>query len=182
MEVPNGFRGNRGCADAIFVLRQIIDQHVIKNKQLHVCFIDIAKAYDSIDRDTAWDTLLHRGAAPKIIRLLRDLHQGTSCTVRAPGLGWGNRSSRDRFQARGCDLTNGVQLVHGLCSPRCDAENPQKGHQTKVQLQRETGEGSVWNVAHEDLVWILLYAADIALMAEDLADLQGILTELDSKF
>jgi hypothetical protein len=91
LEVQNGFRGNRGCADAMFVLRRIIDQHVIKNKQLHICFIDIAKAYDSVDRDTAWNTLLHRGAPPKIIRLLRDMHHGTTCTVRAPGLGLGEQ-------------------------------------------------------------------------------------------
>jgi hypothetical protein len=37
-------------------------------------------------------------------------------------------------------------------------------------------------VTHEDLVWILLYADDIALMAEDLADLQFMLTELDAAF
>ena len=86
LEVQNGFRGSRGCADAIFVLRRIIDQHVIKNKQLHICFIDIAKAYDSIDRDTAWNTILHMGAPRKIVRLLRDMHQGTSSFVVIPTL------------------------------------------------------------------------------------------------
>jgi hypothetical protein len=52
---------------------------------------------------------LQRGAPPKIVRLLRDMHHGTTCTVRAPGLGLGGTiRSRNRFQRRGCDITNVV--------------------------------------------------------------------------
>jgi hypothetical protein len=66
LEVQFGFRNGRGCSDAIFVLRRVIDQYLVRRRPLHICFIDITKAYDSVDRETAWKALLHRGAPPKI--------------------------------------------------------------------------------------------------------------------
>jgi hypothetical protein len=89
LEVQYGFRNGRGCSDAILVLRRVIDQHLVRRRPLHINFIDITKAYDSIDRETAWKGLLHRGAPPKIVQLLRDMHTDTRYVVRAPGLGLG---------------------------------------------------------------------------------------------
>ncbi len=51
LEGQCGFRKNRGCTDAIFILRSFCERAVRKGKQLHTCFIDLQKAYDSIDRD-----------------------------------------------------------------------------------------------------------------------------------
>ena len=84
------FRPGRSCTDAIFTLRSVIDRFVRKNKTLYLCFIDISKAYDSIDRETAWNTLIHRGLPSKVIRLLRDMHLHTCCSVRVPGMGLGD--------------------------------------------------------------------------------------------
>jgi hypothetical protein len=183
LEVQNGFRGNRGCADAIFVLRRIIDQHVIKNKQLHICFIDIAKAYDSVDRDTAWNTLLHRGAPPKIIRLLRDMHHGTTCTVRAPGLGLGEQFAVETGFKQG-DVISPMLFNLYMDSVVRDVMPiiRQRGIKLQYNFNGRLEEIVHGKVTHEDLVWILLYADDIALMAEDLADLQFMLTELDAAF
>jgi hypothetical protein len=58
-----GFRRGRGCSDAIFILRRVIDQHLVRRRPLHICFIGIPKGYGSVDRKTAWKALPHRGAA-----------------------------------------------------------------------------------------------------------------------
>jgi hypothetical protein len=87
LEVQSGLCNGRGCSDAIFVLRRVIDQHLVRGRPLHICFIDVSKAYDSVDRETAWKALLHRGAPPKIVQLLRDMHTDTRYVVRAPGIG-----------------------------------------------------------------------------------------------
>ena len=76
-----GFRRRRQCANAIFVLRRLVDQHLNRGKELFVCFIDITKAYDSVDRKTAWETLLHRGAPPKVA-LRSGKVLGVECKVR----------------------------------------------------------------------------------------------------
>ena len=71
LDVQYGFRSRRQCADAISVLRRVVDQHLIRGQELFVYFIDITKAYDSADRQTAWETLTHRGAPPKLVHLVR---------------------------------------------------------------------------------------------------------------
>ncbi len=49
----------------------------------------LLKTYDSVDRETAGKALHHRGAPPKIVQLIRDVHTDTRYVVRAPGLGLG---------------------------------------------------------------------------------------------
>ena len=53
-EEQAGFRKNRGCIDQIFALRNIIEQTVEYNEQLHINFIDFKKAFDSLHRASIW--------------------------------------------------------------------------------------------------------------------------------
>ncbi|CAF3935647.1 unnamed protein product [Rotaria sp. Silwood1] len=50
LEEQAGFRSNRSTIDQIFILKMIMEKSRNKNKPLHICFIDIMKAYDSVDR------------------------------------------------------------------------------------------------------------------------------------
>ncbi len=88
-EVQYGFRDDRGCSDAIFVLRRVIDEHLVRRRPLHIYFTDITKANDSVDREAAWKAILHRGVSPKQVQLLRDMHTDTQYVVRARGIGLG---------------------------------------------------------------------------------------------
>ena len=49
-EEQSGFRPNSSTTDVMFVIRRL--QELARKKQipLYVCFIDLAKAYDSVDR------------------------------------------------------------------------------------------------------------------------------------
>lgn len=67
------FRKNRGCTDAIFSFKSLCEQAMRKQRQLHTCFIDLQKAYDSIDRELAWKVLLSRGAPDKLVSLIADI-------------------------------------------------------------------------------------------------------------
>ena len=49
-----GFRPGRGCVDQIFSMRRIIEMAGEFNRPLHVCFIDLKKAYDSVSRAALW--------------------------------------------------------------------------------------------------------------------------------
>ena len=50
LEEQSNFRPNRSTTDMMFVIRRL--QELARNKRipLYVCFIDLTKAYDSIDR------------------------------------------------------------------------------------------------------------------------------------
>ncbi len=83
LEPQYGFRPGRGCADAFFSLRSLCSLAWNKKKTLYICMLDLAKAFDSADRDLAWRILLTRGAPPKLVALLKDLHTDHCGIIRA---------------------------------------------------------------------------------------------------
>ena len=53
-----------------------------KNIPLHIIFIDIAKAYDSVDRTTLWKILHLIGIPPKLLAYLQALYSDGNCRVK----------------------------------------------------------------------------------------------------
>ena len=49
-EEPSGFRPNRSTTDMMFVIRRIQELARKKRIPLYVCFVDLTKAYDSVDQ------------------------------------------------------------------------------------------------------------------------------------
>ena len=56
-----GFRKNKGCSDAIFILRQLQEKHIEWNKPLYMAFIDQEKAFDRVVRSELWKCLAECG-------------------------------------------------------------------------------------------------------------------------
>ncbi len=80
-----GFRPGRGCVDQIFSVRRIMEMAGEFNRPLHVCFIDLKKAYDSVNRAAMWKILESMGVPQKLVDLLKDLHDGTAACVKGFG-------------------------------------------------------------------------------------------------
>ncbi len=76
-----GFRSNRSCMDQIATLRIIVEQSIEWNSPLFINFIDYEKALDRLDRDTLWKLLRCYGIQEKIITIIQNTYQGTSCKV-----------------------------------------------------------------------------------------------------
>ena len=55
-----GFRKNKGCSDAICILRQLQEKHIEWNKPLYMAFIDQEKAFDRVVRAELWKCLTER--------------------------------------------------------------------------------------------------------------------------
>ena len=49
-EEQSGFRPQRSTTDMMFVVRRLQELGRTSNASLEICFIDLAKAYDSVDR------------------------------------------------------------------------------------------------------------------------------------
>ena len=84
-EAQFGFRASRGTADAIFVLRSILQQRTNAGRTTAVAFIDFEKAFDRIPQRKLWLVLLRFGVESKLIDLLSDLYEQSSGFVKWNG-------------------------------------------------------------------------------------------------
>jgi len=78
----SGFTRNRSTIDAILAMRLLAELHREFQKPLHVTYIDIKAAFDSVDRKALWKALHATGAPQFLIQLIQDLHTGTTSRVR----------------------------------------------------------------------------------------------------
>ena len=51
-------------------------------KNIYLCFIDYAKAFDCVDHNKLWKILKEMGIPDHLTRLLRNLYAGQEATVR----------------------------------------------------------------------------------------------------
>ena len=81
-EEQSGFRPNRSTTDMMFVNRRLQELARKKRIPLYVCFIDLTKAYDSVDRTLLWTLLARFGVSQKMISVIRQFHDGMRACVR----------------------------------------------------------------------------------------------------
>ena len=75
-ESQYGFRANRGTTDMVFVLRQIQEKCREQNMGLSAAFIDLTIAFDTVSREGLWKIPARLGCPPKLLCILRQLHEG----------------------------------------------------------------------------------------------------------
>ena len=80
-ESPSGFRASRDAVDMIFSARQLQEKCKEQILPLFQCFIDLSKAFDTVNRSTLWKILLMLGCPERFICLIRSLHNGMKATV-----------------------------------------------------------------------------------------------------
>ena len=76
-----GFRPNRGTTDMIFTARQLQEKCREQRQPLYMAFIDLTKAFDSVNRAALWRILGKFGCPEKFISIVRLLHDGMSARV-----------------------------------------------------------------------------------------------------
>ena len=81
-ESQSGFRSNRGTTDMVFVLRQLQEKCREQNKGLYITFVDLTKAFDTINRDALWKMLKRLGCPPKFTNMVIELHNDQKGMVR----------------------------------------------------------------------------------------------------
>ena len=82
-DVQSGFRKGRGTKVQIANIHWIIKKAREFHKNIYYCFIDYAKAFDSVDHKKLWKILKEMGIPHHLICLLRNLYAGQEATVRA---------------------------------------------------------------------------------------------------
>ena len=72
----------RRAVAAIFAARQVIEKHREMQKELHLVFIDLEKAYDRVPRQEIWMCLREQGVPEKYVRLVKDTYEDARTQVK----------------------------------------------------------------------------------------------------
>ena len=103
-DVQAGFRKDRGARDQISNIHWIIKKAREFQKNMYFCFIDYAKAFDSVDHNKLWKIVKEVGIPDHLICLLRNLYAGQETTVR-PGHGATDWLQIGKGVCQGCILS-----------------------------------------------------------------------------
>ena len=82
MEEQAGFRAGRSCIDNTFRITQLIEKKKATNRELHLLFIDLKKAYDSIPLNKLWETLDGLAINTRLIEAIKALYEGSSSKIK----------------------------------------------------------------------------------------------------
>ena len=116
--VQAGFEKGRGIRDQIANIHWIIKKAREFQKNIYFCFIDYAKASDSVYHNKLWKILKERGIPDHLTRLLRNVYAGQEATVRT------GHGTTDWFQIRkgvcqGCILSPCLFNLYAGCCCCC---------------------------------------------------------------
>ena len=159
-----GFRKGRGCNDQIFVVRHLMQQANEMRAPLSLCFVDFEKAFDSISRGTMGKIMRHYGIPEEFVRVIMDMHDGTSCKVMVDGC------LSDSFEVKSGVIQGGILspllfvLVMDFVMRR---------------VRAETEAGIIWG--ENGKLLDLDYADDIVLICNEPEELQRVLDCLVSE-
>jgi Reverse transcriptase (RNA-dependent DNA polymerase) len=68
-----GFMPEKSTMEAIFLIRQLMERYR-EQKDLHMIFIDLEKAYDKILRNIMWWALKRKLVPTKYVTLIKDMY------------------------------------------------------------------------------------------------------------
>ena len=77
-----GFRSGRGTTDMVFALRQVQEKCKLHGQDLYLLFINLTKAFDTINRESLWCILEKVGCPKLFVSLIRSFHDNMKATVR----------------------------------------------------------------------------------------------------
>ena len=160
-DVQTGFQKGRGTRDQIASICWIIKKAREFQKNIYLCFIDYAKAFDCVDHSKLWKIVQEMGIPDHLTCLLRNLYAGQEATVRT------GHGTTDWLQIRkgvhqGCILS---PCLFNLYSEYIMRNTGLEEAQAGIKI---TGR----NINN------LRYADDITLMAESEEELKSLLMKV----
>ena len=81
-DVQAGFRKGNGTRDQIANICWIMEKAREFQKNIYLCFINYAKAFDCVDHNKLWKILKEMGIPDHLTCLLRNLYEGEETIIR----------------------------------------------------------------------------------------------------
>ena len=75
----------KSTTDAIFIVRQLQEKYLARNKELWMAFVDLEKAFDRVPREVVWWALRCLGVDEWIVSVIKAMYEDATTTVRVNG-------------------------------------------------------------------------------------------------
>ena len=173
-----GFRPSRGTTDMVFSLRQLQEKCYLHGEDLYFLFIDLTKAFDTVNREGLWLILERVGCPKHFVDIIRSFHDDMKATV---------REGSDRSPAfdvtsgtkQGCVLAPTLFSIFFSAMLHVAFKDATEGVDVKSRLDRglcstNTKHFSATSKLTLTTIRDLLFADDCALAASSLESLQSL--------
>ena len=166
----NGFRPGRSTAAHILALRRVIEGVYSQNRKAIIVFVDFKKAFDSIHRGKMLEILRKYGVPDKIVKAVEQLYLGTFASVLSPD------GETDKFEIK-AGVLQGDTLAPYLFAIVVDYAMRQAIRNKEdlgfmIQPSRSSQYPAV-------CITDLMFADDIALLSQEIAQAQELLTRVE---
>ncbi|CAB1119488.1 unnamed protein product [Ectocarpus sp. CCAP 1310/34] len=183
-----GFRPGRSTIDMLFVVRRLQELGRGRKIPLYMCFVDLKKAYYSVDRELPWKVLARSVIPEEVIAVIRQFHDGMRARVRMDDGEFSARLWVTQCLRQGCALS--PLLSNIFCAAVIEVVAIRFSEddvilQNLVYLE-ETGAGARTPLNRvRRAVWGMLYADDAGVVSrspEGLARMMTVIVEVFGKF
>ena len=165
-----GFRPGRGCADAIFSIRQLIEKSYEHRQKLFCVFVDLKKAYDSVPRQALWLALGRLGIPEGLLNLIQSFHESMQAAVRV-GASTTEPFAVNNGLRQGCVMAPVLfNLYFGVVLERWAQVMQDSDHPPGIPIQFSINGNLFSKPARQSTAAIINdieYADDAVLLAED---------------
>ncbi|KAI3374056.1 hypothetical protein L3Q82_022610 [Scortum barcoo] len=150
-----GFRPGRGTLDQLYTLHRVLEGLWEFAQPVHMCFVDLEKAFDRVPRGILWGVLREYGVRGPLLRAVRSLYDRSRSLVRIAG------SKSDLFPVhvglrQGCPRSPVLFIIF----------------MDRISRRSQGPEGVRFG---NHRISSLLFADDVVLMASSGQDLQHVL-------
>ena len=154
------FRKDRGTIDNLFILQQLINDHIENGKTLYTFFVDFTKAFDYVVRDNLWLKLLNCGVNGRMLKIIMSMYECVKTCIYVDG-----KTSSPIYSKLG--VRQGECLSPFLFAIYVnDLESNLASVDTGIQI------------LHVKL-FVLFYADDAVIFANSSTELQGAIDEFE---
>ena len=99
-----GFRPKYSTVHQLFALRHFVDRARLRQVPLYTCFIDIQKAYDSVQHQLLWARLRHVGVCGPMLAAIQSLYATGTISMKVGGTA-GEPKVQQMGVRQGCPLS-----------------------------------------------------------------------------
>ena len=184
-----GFRPGRSTVCMLFVVRRLQELGRRRRIPLYMCFVDLQKAYDSVDRELLWKVLARAGVPAEMVAVIRQFHDGMRARVRMDDGELSDWFLVTQGLRQGCVLSPllfNVFFAAALEVVIVRFSEDDGIMQNLVFLKEETGAGTETPLDRvRRAVWGMLYADDAGVVsrsADGLARMMTIIVQVFGEF